>query len=554
MCRSARVIMLIAATLICSNLFAVQYAYIVSFTDKNNTPFSLSAPNSYLSSRAIARRAAQSIAIDSADLPVDPAYIDSVLTLTGGTLHGISHWFNFCVVLLADSATIHVLDGKPYISSTKLTAYYSGTLHKPGSRNESQAIAQKKTSGDATYYGNTWQQTALVHGDLLHNAGYTGNGKLIAVLDAGFIDADTHTGFSSMWSDGRMVDKYNFTLKTDFIFGYDTHGTRAMSTIAGYVPGTYVGTAPMASFALYVTEDGNSEQPIELVNMLFASERADSIGADIITTSLGYNTFNNPADNFTFATDFDGKTTIAAQAANMATKKGILFVASAGNEGGGGWNMVLTPGDADSALTIGSVDVAGVVAPNSGYGPNAAGQIKPDVCGMGQAAAVFYGSGYGTQSGTSFATPQIAGWAACLWQAYPAATPSLLRQAIIKCASSYTSPGSHIGYGVPDFNCAKQMFLSVANTTPPFAPARWVAASPNPFGKEITLIVAPDTEDAVEFSLTDIAGKTVTTASGKFYKGYNAPFSIALPVLPAGIYILKAVSSTQQQVLKLVKE
>ncbi len=468
-------------------------------------------------------------------------------------MHGVSRWFNLCVVLLSDSATIHALDGKPYISGTKFTSYYSGVLHKPASGNKTNEASEKTTAGDASYYGSTWPQTALVNGNFLHDNGYTGNGKLIAVVDAGFIGADIHTGFSDMWSGGRMVDKYNFTLKTDFVFGYDTHGTGVLSTIAGYVPNTYVGTAPMASYALYVTEDGNSEQPIELVNMLFAAERADSLGADIVTTSLGYDSFDNPADNFVFSTDFDGKSTIAAKAANMATKKGILFIASAGNEGGGGWNMVLTPGDADSALTIGSVDVGGIVAPNSGYGPNAAGQVKPDVCAMGQAAAIFSGAGYGMQSGTSFSTPQVAGWAACLWQAYPTATPFVLRQAIIRCASSYAAPGTHIGYGIADFNCSRQMLLSITDTPNPFAPASWVAAAPSPFHSDLNLIVSPDTEQSVEFSLTDITGKTVATANGKFHKGFNAPFSIALPGLPAGIYVLKAVSPTQQQVLKLVK-
>jgi subtilisin family serine protease len=373
-------------------------------------------------------------------------------------------------------------------------------------------------------------------------------------MDAGFTNADTNPGFSNMWTEGRMVDKRNFTLANDDIFGYDEHGMRAFSTIAGYVPGTFVGSAPKASFALYITEDGNSEQPIELINILFASERADSIGADIITTSLGYNWFDNPADNFVFATDFDGKTTIAAQAANMATKKGILFVASAGNEGGGAWNMVLTPGDADSALTIGSVDVTGSVAPNSGYGPNAAGQIKPDVCGMGQAAAILVGTGYGMQSGTSFSTPQVAGWAACVWQSYPSATPYEIKQAIIRCASSYTTPGDHIGYGIANFECARQMLLNVVDPPAPFNPATWVSVSPNPFTTSVTISVSPDTEQTVHFSIMDVTGKVLATTSGTFYKGTNAPFSISIQGLSAGVYILKAVSETHEIVHKLVKE
>ncbi|MCF8450900.1 MAG: S8 family peptidase [Taibaiella sp.] len=555
MCRRFSVIFLITAMLICGKLSAVQYAYIVRFTDKNNTPFSLSSPLSYLSSRSVDRRTAQSIAVDSTDLPVSSNYIDSVLTLTGGKIHGSSRWLNFCVVLLSDSVDIHLLDGKPYVSSTQFTAYYADSLHKPAPPHDGVKQLQKTTAGDAVYYGNTWKQTALVNGATLHDGGYTGNGKLIAVFDAGFIDAESHPGFAAMWAGGRMVDKYNFKLRTDFIYGYDTHGTKVLSTMAGYIPNTYVGSAPMASYALYVTEDGNSEQPIELINMLFAAERSDSIGADIIISALGYNTFDNPADNFDFTTDFDGKTTVGAQAANMATKKGMLFVATAGNEGGGGWNKILTPGDADSALTIGSVSETGVSAPSSGYGPNAAGTVKPDVCGMGQGAALFLGSsGYVNQSGTSYATPQIAGWAACLWQAYPAATPHYLRQAIIKCASMYTSPGAQKGYGIPDFSCSRSMLLNVSDAPQVFSPSRWVSAAPNPFADDLSLIVSPYDEQMVSFSITDMTGKIVLIRTAQFSRGYNSPFTISLAGLPAGVYILKATSATDQQVLKLVKQ
>lgn len=555
MCRGVRVILLLAAGLLCGDVSAVQFAYIVKFTDKNNTPFSLSAPLAYLSSRSIDRRNTQGIAIDSTDLPVNTAYLDSVITLTGGKLHGTSRWINSCVVLLPDTNAIQVLNGKPYIHSYKRIAFYTDSLHRPLPVNTNGRQAAKTTTGGSAHYGNTWNQTAIVKGDVLHDDGYTGNGKLIAVFDAGFIGADAHVGFSSMWSSGRVLDKYNFTLATDFIFGYDSHGAKALSTMAGYIPGTYVGCAPAASYALYITEDGSSEQPIELVNMLFACERADSLGADIITTSLGYNTFDNVTDNFVFATDFDGKTTIAAKAANTAVTKGMLFVASAGNEGGGGWNMILTPGDADSALTIGSVDVSGANAPNSGFGPNAAGRVKPDVCAMGQGAALLIGSsGFVNQSGTSYSTPQVAGWAACLWQAYPTATPFQIRQAIIRCASSFATPGAQIGYGIPDFSCSHQLMLSIPDTPPPFSPATWVAAAPNPFSDRITLIVAPDTEQLVQFTITDITGRVIYSDNAFFNKGFNDPVSISIAGLPSGIYMLRAVSPTEQQVLKLVKQ
>jgi len=558
MYRSLRWIVLAALMLAGSEMHAQQYAYIVRFADKNNTPFSLSSPTAYLSPRAITRRSNQGIAVDSTDLPVNRTYIDTVLNLTGtGTkLHSTSRWLNFCVVLLRDSANIHAIEDKPWVAGTEFIAWYSDSLHRPsddaGTATGGLNFGNKKTWASAEY-GNTWIQTALVNGNKLHDDNYTGNGKLIAVIDAGFIDVNTHPGFTSMLTDGRLIDTYNFTLDEDGVFGWDVHGMRALATIAGYVPGTYIGSAPMASFALYISEDNNSEQPIELANMLAATERADSVGADVITTSLGYNLFDNPADNFVFAADFDGISTIAAKAANIATSKGILFVATAGNEGGGGWNMVLTPGDADSALTIGSVDFTGVSAPNSGYGPNAAGRVKPDVCGMGQLAAIFNGSGYGNQSGTSFSTPQIAGWAACLWQAYPTATPFQIKEAIIRCASRYTSPTAQQGYGIPDFWCAVNMILSIGDDLEPFTTASWVTATPNPSHDIVNIIVAPDEDNNVSFQIMDMAGRVLISQVKHLRKGYNDAVTISLSHLPSGIYTLNVVAGSQHQVQKLVK-
>ena len=533
------------ASLSGNTVSAVQYAYQVSFTDKNNTPYSLGSPLSYLSTRAMARRTAQGILVDSTDIPVNANYIDSVLTLTGSKLHGVSRWLNSCVVLLSDSANIHALDGKPYIASTRFVAYYPGTLH-----NKPKYNTFRTTALDATYYGNTWQQTSMVNGQTLHENGHLGAGKLIAVIDAGFISTDTHPALNNMRASGRLIDWYNFTLDTTYIYNYDTHGTKALSTMAGDVPGTYVGSAPAASYALYISEDNTSEQPIELLNLVSATERADSLGADIITSSLGYNTFDNPAFNFNFAVDFDGKSTVVAKAANIATQKGMLFVASAGNEGGNAWNKILTPGDADSALTIGSVDAGGTNAASSGYGPNAAGQIKPDVCAMGQPASIFSGSTYSTENGTSFATPQIAGWAACLWHSKPSATPYQIRQAIIKCASRYTSPGPQIGYGIPDFYCT-QILLGIPTASPKDA-AGLISALPNPFNDEIAIWSTSATGQRVDLQLVDVTGKIIFAQSVETPSS-NVPVLLSTPNLASGVYILRAVSATQQQVIKLEK-
>ncbi len=561
MCRKViGAVWMITAFFLSEKAVAQQFAFRVSFTDKNNTPYSLSTPAAYLSPRALARRTIQGIAIDSTDLPVNQTYIDSVLTLTGGKWHSTSKWLNNCTILLAavDSANITNLSGKSFINEVKLIAYYATGLHKPSSSPTpvTSVPARKTTAFDISFYNANWNQTQLVKGNYLHANGFMGQGKMIAVFDAGFVGAHTTVGFDSMWNSGRVRDTFDFVWRSGNVFQQDSHGSVALSTMAGYAPGTYVGSAPLAEYAFYLTEIAGSDQLIELDNMLAATERADSIGADIISESVGYDLFHYPPGaGQVFATDLDGKTTLGAKAANFATKKGMLFVATAGNDGGGypGWgDHILTPGDADSALTIGNTTPLGSIYFSSGYGPNAAGRIKPDVACQGQPAAILTPSGVSEQNGTSFSTPQIAGWAACLWQANPTATPYQLRQAIIRCASHYSTPGAQIGYGVPNFQCTEQL-LNVVDTPPPFTSANWLIPMPNPFSGEVRIAVSPDSDNNVDFQLMDVTGKSVISFSRYLFKGNNTPITLSLTGLPCGIYLLKAVSPTQQKVVRLEK-
>ena len=543
----------LAVLLFSNEADAIQFAYQVNFTNKNGT-LTFADSLTFLSHRALYRRATQGIPLDSTDLPVSKAYIDSVLTLTGGKIHEVSKWLNLMVVLVTDSNSIHALNGISFISDKKLVGYYTGTLHKDH-RSVYQPVSystqHKPTTNGSVYYGETWNQTTMVNGNYLHDLGYKGSGKIIAVVDAGYAYCDSHRGFDSLITSGRIVDKHNFVYDTSSVFGYADHGREVLSTMAGYVPDTFVGSAPLASYALYITE-APDEQPIELINLLCGAERADSLGADIISCSLGYNTFDNPAYNFNFATDFDGKTTIAAQAANIATKKGILFVTSAGNEGGNSWNNILTPSDADSALTVGNVDITGNNAGDSGFGPNAAGQVKPDVCAMGQPGAIFDQVGFSSANGTSISTPEIAGWAACLWQAAPTATPALLRMAITKCASMYTHPGTQIGYGIPDFQCALDALHGIVDTLIPNQ-AIPLTVSPNPMSDVMIITYTlPASQDA-HIRLTDLAGRTVMSYTTYFTKGKGRQVSHDVSALPTGMYLLKVVLPNQNQVLKVIK-
>jgi serine protease AprX len=530
-----------------------QYAFRVSFTDKQGSP-PLTNPQAFLSQRSIDRRNAQGLFVDATDQPVSPDYIDSVLTITGGVLHVTSRWLNHCVLLVDDSTDILLLNGKPYVSGIKHVASYSSGLHnrptggpdKFGS--ELQGVS--KTTGSPAFYGSAYGQTHAVNGDHLHDHGFKGEGKLIAVLDEGFSWVNSNRAFDYMRNAGRLVDKYNFVYDTDSVYGYSAHGTSSFSTIAGYVPDTFVGAAPEAQYALYITEYAGAEQEVELDNMLTATERADSIGADIVTESLGYNLYSNPFFYPFVYADIDGKSSIAAKAANIAATKGMIFVASAGNEGGVGWNYVLTPGDADSAITVGSVSEFRVVAGNSGYGPNASGRRKPDVCMVGNPAAVL-SSGVNANfiNGTSFATPQLAGWAACLWQSSPSRNAYQIKRAIIESAHAYATPDNHLGYGVPDFKKAQEL-LGIKG--PVVNSESWLAAWPNPFAKDITVKLYHDSGE-VELLLSSVDGRKILADKRTLNNGTHY-LTLDTPQLAPGVYFLTVTAGEKKQTIRLEKK
>lgn len=534
-----------------------QYGFRVRFANKEGTQHTIANPLTFLSQRALDRRAAQGIAVDSLDLPVSAAYMDTVLSLTGGKLHLTSRWFNYTVILLNDSSDILTLQGKPYISKIEYMAYYGGGLHKPGRSTEPTGGNEnplKKTTGSAAYYGDAFQQTDLVRGDYLHDIGRKGQGKMIALLDEGYADVNTAPGFDSLFNSGRIVDMYNYANHNTNVFTNGQHGTASLSTIAGNLPGVYVGSAPYADIALYITEIQAGEQVIEMDNIVAASERADSAGADIITISLGYDRFTGPAPfSLTYA-DIDGKTTIAAQAANMATSKGILFIASAGNEGGGSWNYILTPGDADSALTVGSVTSNKNPAANSGYGPNSAGHVKPDVCMQGQQAAIMRAGAVPVWSaGTSWATPQLAGWAACLMQSSDnkALLPHQVRSAIQKSAHMYNTPGKQLGYGVPHFHYALEL-LNIKDLPQMPDAGNWVKVSPNPIERDVTIRIYLERNANLEWRLIDMNGKVTHSSSQQAIGGVQT-ITPDFSGLPSGVYFLSVNAGDKHAVTKVVK-
>ncbi|MBM3436273.1 MAG: hypothetical protein FJY07_08685, partial [Bacteroidetes bacterium] len=366
--------------------------YWVRFTDKNNSPYSINNPGEFLSQRAIDRRVHFGINVIENDLPVNPQYIEGVAN-TGVTILTVSKWMNSVTIYTTDPAALDAIGLLPYVESI-VKGTGSGGFNpspKPFFLNETyyKMPEEEYLKSLCSYdYGSAYNQIHMLNGDALHDMGYNGAGKIIAVIDAGFMNADNIDAFDSLWDSGRILGVRDFVspLNPD-IFGSHYHGTMVLSTMGGNWPGNIVGTAPGAEYWLIRTEDGNSEYIIEELNWVSGAELADSVGADIINSSLGYTEFDDPSQNHTYE-DMDGNTTPVTKGADVAASKGMVVVNSAGNSGGSSWQYIGAPADGDSVFSIGAVDDMGNYAGFSSTGPTYDGRVKPNVVAQGQGCAI----------------------------------------------------------------------------------------------------------------------------------------------------------------------
>lgn len=443
-------LMLILIGLNLISLFSQTNKYFIAFKNKDNTGYSISNPSAFLSAKAIQRRINQGIPIDYTDLPVTPSYVNQIASLSGVTVLHRLKWPNGIIIQTTNTVALSVIQSYTYVQSTQPLNFYTHSNPIDAPHTQPLQLSSKTYSYN---YGSTYDQIHQLNVECLHNAGYKGEGIIIAVIDDGFYNANNNPVFDSLISQGRLLGTRDFVTRDTMVFEDDYHGAYVLSTMAALSNGTMIGTAPHASYWLLRSEDINSEYPIEEYYWIRAAEFADSAGADIINTSLGYTTFDNSTYNHTYSM-MNGTTTPIAIAAQMAARKGIFVTVAAGNEGSNSWYYISTPGDADSVCTVGAVDVNGTPAGFSSHGPTADGRIKPDVCAMGMGTTVSDPNGLPFNgNGTSFATPLIAGAAACLWQAKPTVTNIQLLDLIKQFSSKYSSPDNNIGWGIPDF-CA----------------------------------------------------------------------------------------------------
>ncbi|MEP2771955.1 MAG: S8 family serine peptidase [Fulvivirga sp.] len=414
----------------------------VFFSDKNGSSYSVDNPEQFLSSKAITRRTNQGIAITELDLPVNDSYIQGVKDLDVDVFF-LSKWFNAALIQteankIASVTDLSYVDSVLYIAPDAKLSF--------GARKSNK---EEKELGRTSAENNL--QSKMLGVNTLQSEGFDGAGVSIAVLDAGFTGVDTENGFSDVFNGNKLKFVFNFVENNEEVYKISTHGTRVFSTMAASIDNEYRGIAVQADYMLFVTEDAPTEYRIEEYNWLIAAEKADSAGVDIITSSLGYNTFDDPAMDYVYE-DLDGETTIITQAANIATSKGILVVVSAGNMGNDPWQFITAPADARDILAVGSVNINGSISSFSSLGPAADGRIKPDIAALGSGAVLVSNGGVTTGNGTSFASPQVAGLAALLWQANPTLSNLELRELILSIGSQSENPDNNLGYGIPNYN------------------------------------------------------------------------------------------------------
>jgi len=508
-----------------------QAYFFVRFSDKGNPcAYTVENPCDFLSNRAIERRVAHGIVIDSTDFPVHAAYLDAIQSL-GLTLKHTSRWLNGATFLATDTSVMAQVRALPFVVYTQCTKKLSG-----GKRKISDKLAFTKGN-----HGTATTQIEMLRIDSLHALNFKGDNIHIAVIDAGFYKLDTNPGFERFRSNGQLLGVRDFVGDSIDIYKADAHGMHVLSTIVGYLPENYMGSAPNASCWLLRTEDVASETLLEIDNWVAAVEFADSAGVDIITSSLGYSTFDDASTNFSYA-DMNGRTVRNSIVATMAARKGILVLNSAGNEGNKPWRYITTPADADSILTVGSVGASCSPSPFSSFGPSSDGRIKPDVCAMGGMTALINADGYTfSGNGTSFSTPIMAGAVACLWQALPQLNCVEIANLVRQNSSQSEYPDSIMGYGIPDMVRAYYGASSQLSRTETGV----ISVYPNP-ATDVVSIVVP--AGAVKITITDLFGREIWRST------VGGTCTINCSEWSQGIYFVTVTANHKRLVSKIIKK
>ncbi|SDX83464.1 Por secretion system C-terminal sorting domain-containing protein [Lutibacter oricola] len=542
---------LLLLILICSFVksYAQEDAW-VYFADKPSSAGFIAAPITMLTQRSIDRRIKHNIPFDIKDTPIEATYVAAIASATGISVKARSKWLN-ALHIQGSETDINALLSFPFVSSIEFAGLSSG------SKTNKQLKQNKKLDIQTTYtYGNAGNQINMFKGNVLHENDFTGTGMLIAVVDAGFPNLSNLKAFDKVINEGRILGGYDFVNRSNTYETGHYHGQAVLSTIAGYLKNgengatvDFVGTAPDAEFYLFISENSPVEVKLEESLWVEAVERADSLGVDVVNSSLGYSVFfDNTNHNYQYS-QMDGNTAFITRGAEAAFSRGMIIVNSAGNEGldaeGYNWPYLNAPADGPSVLTIGAVNSAGTIAGFSSYGPTADNRTKPDVCAQGQGAYIINTAGnVATSNGTSFSSPIMAGAVACLWQAFPDKTNAEIIQLVKESAHLYATPNNHEGYGIPNF----ESVFNTLNFKDNVILEEGLTLYPNPIIDNLN-IKFPKGISEVEISIYSLLGKRQLTSIVSKNKQ-----SLSLAHLPKGMYMAQVKYGDEVKAIKVLKK
>ena len=552
-------IFLIGCFVLCTAAGVAQYPkLIVQFKFKEGSAFTLGNAAPYLSPRALLRRSRQNILIDSTDLPVNQKFIDSVRLSGAVEIISQSKWLNQVLIQTIDQAALAKINSFHFVKQVQGVGFRaSGTQPVAGDKHalekQTQPIPPKFLSrqmGDVISYGNSYNQVHIHEGEFLHNKGYRGQGVQIAVLDGGFNRYKTNTAFDSIRLNNQVLAERDFVAFDNSVNEDDQHGANCLSIMSANWPGKMVGTAPGASYYLVRTENVASEYPVEEHNWVVGAEFADSSGADMISSSLGYTEFDASVFNHSYS-DFYKNTTMVSRGATSAAKKGMIVMNSAGNEGNSSWKYLGFPSDSDSVCAVGAVNNAGVIASFSSYGYP--GKVKPNIVSVGLGTVIAGNNNLPvTGNGTSYSNPNVAGLIACLWQAFPTFNNMQILYAVYKSSDRYTIPTDRYGYGLPNFKTAYRSLKRQDN----FATygANWLVAIPDPFTSEITGTFVGQVDGNTKIELLNSDGTVLLTQPFLIEKEEVYSFAFRnLDSLQGGTYTVRYVDSLTTRYVLLRK-
>ena len=518
----------------------------VFMKDKPNSATFLANPLQMLSQRSIDRREKSNISIDEKDVPIHQVYYTKLKNEVTIAVLGKSKWLN-AVHVQGTVTQINDLFSKfNFIESIEFANKSLNTNEKSKVNNSPSDHFSKFNEVQTDFnYGAADNQIKMLKGDYLHQQGFTGQNQVIAIIDAGFPNVNTLSAFERLRDNNQILGGYNFADRNANYYTRNSHGTHVLSTIAGYIENEFVGTAPDAKFYLFISEIAETETVLEETLWVEAAERADSLGVDMINTSLGYTTYDNSNHSHSYA-DMDGNTTFISRGAEIGVSRGMILVNSAGNSGASSWRYVGAPADASSVFSIGAVNADENIASFSSFGPTADNRIKPDVLAQGQNTTIvnFSSGSVSTSNGTSFSSPVMAGVIACFWEAFPNKTNVEIMNLIRNYSDKYNNPTDQYGYGIPDFEAAYNTVLSLQD----FDVFSKIKISPNPVKDFFSI-------SKNNILLTDYSAEIFNILGQKVIELSNfSSNKIDTSFLEKGIYLLKIQKGNQHKTIKLIKE